>query len=276
VRFLPPSLPPFILISDAARVGEDRFLAVLEAAMAGGLEAVLVREPAWDEKRLRGLLRRVLDLGRPLRVLLSVRAASFGRLALVRELGLGGVHVGGGRTEDVSVARTAIGFASDAALGSAPLHGSTPPGSPPEPALGAPGAGPRSPARSGLLVGYSSHSLAEIREAARSGADYVFLSPIFRPLSKAGSPGSPPSMRSPPPGARSASLLGPEPLVGLEGLAEACRRSPIPVYALGGIGPRHAGALRRAGAAGGAAIGSILDASDPEEAVRSFLQGWQG
>lgn len=105
----------------------------------------------------------------------------------------------------------------------------------------------------GALVGYSAHAVGEIEEAARCGADYATYSPIFGAISK-----------------RHAL-----PSVGLEGLRDACARSPIPVYALGGILPEHAGEVRRAGAAGAAMIGGILGAPDPAAAVRRFFELWE-
>jgi thiamine-phosphate pyrophosphorylase len=106
----------------------------------------------------------------------------------------------------------------------------------------------------GRLVGYSAHALDELSGAARHGADYVTYSPVFGALSK----------------------VHPLPAAGIEGLREACRRSPVPVYALGGVTPGHAPAVRGAGAAGAAMVGAILDAPDPAGAVSAFLAAWAG
>lgn len=208
-----PSGNPLQLISDAARVGEAKFFEALEAALRAGLRRVQLREPAWDPERFEAFVKDAADFIRngPWRdalILVSRRAD------LVDRLGLDGVHVGGGKPEDVRAARAAV--------------------------------------RAGSIVGYSAHSIEEILEAARQGADYVSYSPIFGSLSK----------RHP---------LEP---VGIEGLRRACSASPIPVYALGGILPEHAAEIRRAGAAGAAMIGGILDAADPAAAVRGFLEGW--
>ncbi len=204
---------PLVLISDAARVGEARFLDVLCAALEAGLPAVQIREPSWGLDEVSTLVERVLDLvgasGRPDVVLLVSRRAE-----LVERFGLAGVHVGGGRPEAVAAARAIA---------------------------------PR-----GALVGYSAHSIPEIEEAARHGADYASYSPVFGAISKR-------------------HALEP---VGLEGLRLACRAATIPVLALGGILPEHAPRIREAGAAGAATIGGILDAEDPGAAVREFLAGW--
>jgi thiamine-phosphate pyrophosphorylase len=210
----PGRLRPLCLISDAARVGEARFLEALAGAARGGLRMVMVREPGWDVDRARALVlsaREVID-----RLALDGCLLLIGRRpALAVELGLDGVHVGGGDPEDVSRARAL--------------------------------AGPR------LLIGYSAHSLEELAAAAARGADYATYSPVFGAISKA----------------------HPLPPVGIAGLEAACRRSPIPVYALGGVTPDHAAAVRGAGAAGAAMIGAILDAPDPAVSARAFLAGWE-
>ena len=77
------------------------------------------------------------------------------------------------------------------------------------------------------LVGASAHSAAEIAEAAALGAHYATLSPIFATDCK--------------PGAAS---------LGAAALAAACRESPLPVFALGGIGMDKLDACIEAGAAG--------------------------
>ena len=77
------------------------------------------------------------------------------------------------------------------------------------------------------LVGASAHSAAEIAEAAALGADYATLSPIFATACK---PGAVP--------------------LGTTALAAACQKSPIPIFALGGIGRGKLDACIEAGAAG--------------------------
>lgn len=89
-----------------------------------------------------------------------------------------------------------------------------------------------------FLIGVSCHSLAEVVRAEAEGASYVFLSPIYPSPSKPG--------------------YGPP--LGLEILAEACRRVRIPVLALGGIDERNAPACVAAGAAGFASISAFLGA----------------
>ena len=77
------------------------------------------------------------------------------------------------------------------------------------------------------LVGASAHSAAEIAEAAALGADYATLSPIFATACK---PGVAP--------------------LGTAALAAVCKASPLPVFALGGIGMDKLDTCIEAGAAG--------------------------
>lgn len=98
------------------------------------------------------------------------------------------------------------------------------------------------------LIGISTHSLADVRQANRDGADYVAFGPIF----------DTPSKRQ----------FGPP--VGLEQLAEACRLSAIPVFAIGGVTGASVPDVLRAGSHGVAVIGSILDRDDAAVATREM------
>ena len=77
------------------------------------------------------------------------------------------------------------------------------------------------------LVGASAHSASELAEAAALGADYAMLSPIFATACK---PGVAP--------------------LGTAALAAVCKASPLPVFALGGIGMDKLDTCIEAGAAG--------------------------
>lgn len=102
------------------------------------------------------------------------------------------------------------------------------------------------------LVGVSCHTVEEARDAAADGADYVTYSPIFLTASKPG--------------------YGPA--LGLDGLADAARRAPVPVLALAGIDATNAADCRRAGAAGIAVMGSIMRASDPAAVMAATIAAW--
>lgn len=64
------------------------------------------------------------------------------------------------------------------------------------------------------------------------------------------------------------------PPIGLEGLARIVRLSPVPVVAIGGLGPGDAAALRAAGARGMAVVSAVVRAADPEAATRALVADW--
>ncbi|HEX5646703.1 MAG TPA: thiamine phosphate synthase [Nitrospira sp.] len=99
------------------------------------------------------------------------------------------------------------------------------------------------------LVGVSTHSLSEVEQANRDGADYVLFGPIFDTPSKR--PFGPP--------------------LGLAVLTEVCRHSTIPVFAVGGVTSASVSDVRGAGAHGVAVIGAILAHDDVAAATRSML-----
>ena len=85
------------------------------------------------------------------------------------------------------------------------------------------------------LVGASAHSATEIAEAAALGADYATLSPIFATTCK---PGAVP--------------------LGIGSLAAVCKESPLPIFALGGIGRDKLNACIEAGAAGCCMMSALM------------------
>ena len=98
------------------------------------------------------------------------------------------------------------------------------------------------------LIGISTHSVKEVQEANRDGADYIVFGPIFNTPSKR--PFGPP--------------------LGLHALVAACRESTVPLLAIGGITLERVRDVRRAGAYGVAVIGALLMQNDVGTAVREF------
>jgi len=95
-------------------------------------------------------------------------------------------------------------------------------------------------------LGVSCHSMIEVAAARGAGADYVFLAPVFHPVSK------PEDRRRP---------------IGLEELRRVAEAAGIPVVAQGGIDASNARACYEAGAAGIAVTGALFSAGiGPEEA----------
>ncbi len=99
------------------------------------------------------------------------------------------------------------------------------------------------------LIGVSTHSIEEIRQAENEGADFVVLGPIFETSSK---------QRYGPP-------------LGLSTLETACRESRLPIYAIGGINHQNVSPVMSAGAYGVAVISSILQAENIQDSTRELL-----
>jgi thiamine-phosphate diphosphorylase len=106
-------------------------------------------------------------------------------------------------------------------------------------------------ARSRLLVGRSTHSLEQAREARAEPVDYIAFGPIFATGSK-DSPGDP---------------------RGVERLAEVvCAVQPQPVIAIGGIDLSNVARVAGTGVAGIAVISAIAEAADPGRAARALVE----
>jgi thiamine-phosphate pyrophosphorylase len=101
-----------------------------------------------------------------------------------------------------------------------------------------------------LIVGVSTHSLAEAVAAKKGGADFITFGPVYETPSKLGY-GRP---------------LGPG------SLKEVCGEISIPVFAIGGIRLERVKEVRDCGAAGVAAISAILCAEDIAASVETFLR----
>ena len=100
-----------------------------------------------------------------------------------------------------------------------------------------------------MLLGYSTHTLAQVVEAEGSSADYVAFGPIFPTQSKE----------------------KPGPTVGLEGLREARKVTRKPLVAIGGITLENARAVIEAGADSLAVIRDLIGAPDLAARAKEFL-----
>lgn len=70
-----------------------------------------------------------------------------------------------------------------------------------------------------------------------------------------------------------ATKLDAGPPIGIDGLAEACRRTSLPCVGIGGIDATNAAAVRAAGAAGVAVVSAICAAADPARAAAELRAG---
>lgn len=99
------------------------------------------------------------------------------------------------------------------------------------------------------LIGYSTHSSDEAKEAERNGADFVLFGPVYFTPSKA-SYGAP---------------------QGLAPLKSTVAKVAIPVYAIGGIKTTNLAETLEAGSRGVALISAIMSAENPAGAARAIL-----
>lgn len=97
----------------------------------------------------------------------------------------------------------------------------------------------------GRLIGVSTHGKDQLAAAQAAGADFAVFGPVYHTPSKA--------------------AFGPP--LGVDSLRRACVSARIPVFALGGVGPRNINEVIAAGADGIAVISAILAAEDPEAAA---------
>lgn len=102
-----------------------------------------------------------------------------------------------------------------------------------------------------ILIGASTHTLGEIREAEESGADFVVFGPVFDTESKR--------------------KFGPP--AGLDALKAAVAAASIPVLGIGGITADNYSAVLEAGAAGLAAISLFIDTNDLSGLVALIRSG---
>ncbi|TAJ79443.1 thiamine phosphate synthase [bacterium] len=99
------------------------------------------------------------------------------------------------------------------------------------------------------LIGVSTHSVQEAKEAEQAGADFILFGPVYFTPSKA--------VYGRPQG------LGP--------LKEVVEKISLPVYAIGGIKRENIAEVKATGIRGVALISAVLSASDPRAAAREIL-----
>jgi len=95
-----------------------------------------------------------------------------------------------------------------------------------------------------MSISASCHHIEELTAAAKQGADWATLSPVFPTLSHPGTPH-----------------------LGIDVFHDLAARSPLPVVALGGITVQNAPGL---GSTPIAVIGAILDADNPSLAAKAL------
>lgn len=99
-------------------------------------------------------------------------------------------------------------------------------------------------------VGISTHNLEQLRDALRTSADYVAVGPVFATTTK----------------------KNPDPVVGLEFVAQARAMTRKPIVAIGGISVENAESVYRAGADSVAVIRDLMAAGKPAERAAEYIR----
>jgi thiamine-phosphate pyrophosphorylase len=95
------------------------------------------------------------------------------------------------------------------------------------------------------IIGISTHSIEQAREAQRQGADYIGVGPVFPTATKPG-----------------------RPAVTTAYVAQVAAEIRIPFVAIGGITPENAGEVLAAGARRICAVSAIVASADPTDVCR--------
>lgn len=98
-----------------------------------------------------------------------------------------------------------------------------------------------------LIIGLSTHDPAQIDGAQDAAVDYIGVGPVHSTPTKPG-----------------------RPAVGTELVAYARRRSGLPFFAIGGVGPANLKSVLDAGAERVAVVRAISEAPEPEQAARQL------
>jgi thiamine-phosphate pyrophosphorylase len=98
------------------------------------------------------------------------------------------------------------------------------------------------------IIGFSTHNLAQVREADTLPIDYIAIGPVFATGSK----------------------TNPDPVVGLEDVRQARQATQKPLVAIGGITRQNCREVKEAGADAVAVISDLLES--PGKAVTDFLR----
>ncbi|MEE3180278.1 MAG: thiamine phosphate synthase [Planctomycetota bacterium] len=98
-----------------------------------------------------------------------------------------------------------------------------------------------------LLVGVSTHSLEQAREAVREGADYIGAGPVFETTTKDAGP-----------------------LLGTDGLEAILGQVQLPVFAIGGIMDSNVAGIQGAGGGRVAVCSSVLGSETPAKIVEQL------
>jgi thiamine-phosphate pyrophosphorylase len=100
------------------------------------------------------------------------------------------------------------------------------------------------------IIGFSTHSLRQVHRSSEMPIQYIGFGPVYTTSSK----------------------KDPSPVVGISGLARACKASTKPVVAIGGIGLDQVEQVLQAGAASVAVISALMTAANPARMMELFRE----
>jgi thiamine-phosphate pyrophosphorylase len=190
-------------ILDLGYVDASRIEDVAEKLCAGGVDVLQLRAKGVDELEIEAMAQRIEPITRNASVPLILNDFP----ELVPTVGAQGAHVGqDDRTVDD--ARWRAGRA---------LAGEVPP----------------------VIIGKSTHSIAQAEAAVAEGADYIGFGPLFATPTKPG-----------------------RPAIGMVDIREVHRRVSIPIFCIGGIKPENLDAVLEAGAQRVVIVSGLLQAAD--------------
>lgn len=104
-----------------------------------------------------------------------------------------------------------------------------------------------------LILGCSTTNPAEMERAIRGGADYIGVGPVYETPTKAGKAAA-----------------------GLDYVAFAAEKSPVPWFAIGGIDTKNLAAVQAAGADRVAIVRALMQAEQPKLVTQYLLSQLQG
>jgi thiamine-phosphate pyrophosphorylase len=200
-------------ILDLGYVEAARIEDVAEKLCAGGVDILQLRAKEFDELEIEAMAQRIEPITRGAAIPLILNDFP----QLVPTVGAQGAHVG---QDDRSIedARWRAGRS---------LAGEVPP----------------------VIIGKSTHSIAQAEAAAAEGADYIGFGPLFTTPTKPG-----------------------RPAIGLGNIREVHRRVSIPIFCIGGVKPENLDAVLDAGARRVVIVSGLLQAADIVSACRAVKE----
>jgi thiamine-phosphate pyrophosphorylase len=200
-------------ILDLGYVDPARIEKVAEKLCAGGVDVLQLRAKGFDELDIESMAQRIEPITRAASVPLILNDFP----ELVPTVGAQGAHVG----QDDRLIEDARWRAGRA------LANEVPP----------------------VIIGKSTHNIAQAEAAAAEGADYIGFGPLFATPTK---PGRPP--------------------IGLDDIRDVHRRVSIPIFCIGGIKPANLDAVLDAGARRVVIVSGLLQAPDIVSTCRAVKE----